>query len=210
MPTPLPSRTHWLRGRCLSYGQGVAGRVVAEMVRSLLRVTETDDDATVAAALDERLARHVTDEIEREVLRPRLASLLGLSDAVFDQADLFACWRAFFESLCARRVRHASSSKTCSGPTTDSSTSSTICSMSAGRRSWCSPWPDPRSRLGVPASAPAGGRPPSSLSRWPTRDGRLLDGLVADLPAQPAHRTRGPAPRCAALRGRDHSRAHRP
>ena len=92
--------THWLRGRCLSYGQGVAGRVVAEMVRSLLRVTETDDDATVEAALDERLARHVTDEVERDVLRPRLTSLLGLSDAVFDQADLFACWRAFLESLC--------------------------------------------------------------------------------------------------------------
>ena len=34
------------------------------------------------------------------MLRPRLMSLLGLSDAVFDQADLFACWRAFFESLC--------------------------------------------------------------------------------------------------------------
>jgi len=97
----ITQRTHWLRGRCLSYGQGVAGRVVAEMVRSLLRVTETDDDATVTAALDERLGRHVSDEVEREVLRPRLASLLGLSDAVFDQADLFACWRAFFESLCA-------------------------------------------------------------------------------------------------------------
>ncbi|MDQ1541853.1 MAG: hypothetical protein QOH29_2579, partial [Actinomycetota bacterium] len=93
-------RTHWLRGRCLSYGQGVAGRVVAEMVRSLLRVTETEDDATVMAALDERLRRHVPDDRERDVLRPRLASLLGLSDATFDQADLFACWRAFFESLC--------------------------------------------------------------------------------------------------------------
>jgi class 3 adenylate cyclase/tetratricopeptide (TPR) repeat protein len=97
----ITQRTHWLRGRCLSYGQGVAGRVVAEMVRSLLRVTETDDASTVAAALDERLARHVTDDQERIVLRPRLASLLGLSDAVFEQADLFACWRAFFESLCA-------------------------------------------------------------------------------------------------------------
>ncbi|HEX7105921.1 MAG TPA: adenylate/guanylate cyclase domain-containing protein [Acidothermaceae bacterium] len=96
----ITSRTYWLRGRCLSYGQGVAGRVVAEMVRSLLRVTEADDDATVAKALDERLQQHIPDETERAVLRPRLTSLLGLSDAVFDQADLFACWRAFFESLC--------------------------------------------------------------------------------------------------------------
>lgn len=97
----ITSMTHWLRGRCLSYGQGIGGRVVAEIVRSLLRVTESDDDATVTQALDERLQRHVSDEAEREVLRPRLASLLGLSDAVFDQADLFACWRGFFESLCS-------------------------------------------------------------------------------------------------------------
>jgi hypothetical protein len=97
----ITETTHWLRGRCLSYGQGVAGRVVADMVRSLLRVTDNDDHVTVTQALDERLARHVADEQERSVLRPRLMSLLGLSDAVFDQADLFACWRAFFESLCA-------------------------------------------------------------------------------------------------------------
>ncbi len=96
----ITARTHWLRGRCLSYGQGVAGRVVAEMVRSLLRVTESDDETTIVQALDERLLRHVPDEEERAVLRPRLTSLLGLSDAVFDQTDLFACWRAFFESLC--------------------------------------------------------------------------------------------------------------
>ncbi len=91
--------SHWLRGRCLSYGQGVAGRVVAEMIRSLLRVTETDDDQTVQQALDVRLERHVPDEAEREVLRPRLQSLLGLADRAFEQADLFACWRGFLEAL---------------------------------------------------------------------------------------------------------------
>jgi len=89
----------WLRGRCLSYGQGVAGRVVAEMVRSLLRVTDTDDEETVRAALNERLHRHVPDDAVRDVLRPRLESLLGLSDRAFEQADMFACWRGFFEAL---------------------------------------------------------------------------------------------------------------
>jgi class 3 adenylate cyclase len=89
----------WLRGRCLSYGQGVAGRVVAEMVRSLLRVTDNDDDDTVRAALNERLQQHVPDESVREVLRPRLESLLGLSDLAFEQADMFASWRGFFEAL---------------------------------------------------------------------------------------------------------------
>ncbi|HET7309893.1 MAG TPA: adenylate/guanylate cyclase domain-containing protein [Mycobacteriales bacterium] len=91
--------SYWLRGRCLSYGQGVAGRVVAEMIRSLLRVTDTDSEETVRAALDERLEQHVSDPAEREVLRPRLESLLGLSDRAFDQADMFACWRAFLEDL---------------------------------------------------------------------------------------------------------------
>src|SRR3954464_471260 len=91
--------SYWLRGRCLSYGQGVAGRVVAEMIRSLLRVTDTDTEETVRAALNERLERNVSDSAEREVLGPRLESLLGLSDRAFDQADMFACWRAFLEHL---------------------------------------------------------------------------------------------------------------
>jgi class 3 adenylate cyclase len=89
----------WLRGRCLSYGQGVAGRVVAEMVRSLLRVTDNDSDETVRAALNSRLDQHVQDVSTRDVLRPRLESLLGLSDRAFDQADMFASWRGFFEEL---------------------------------------------------------------------------------------------------------------
>jgi class 3 adenylate cyclase len=89
----------WLRGRCLSYGQGVAGRVFAEMIRSLLRVTDTDDEATVRAALTARLEEHVPDAVEREVLRPRLESVLGLAEGSFDQADMFACWRGFLERL---------------------------------------------------------------------------------------------------------------
>src|SRR3954462_393943 len=91
--------SYWLRGRCLSYGQGVAGRVVAEMIRSLLRVTDTDTEETVRAALNERLERNASDSAEREVPGPRLESLLGLSDRAFDQADMFACWRAFLEHL---------------------------------------------------------------------------------------------------------------
>ena len=92
-------RAFWLRGRCLSYGQGVAGRVVAEMLRSLLRVTDNDEESVVRSALNERIERHVHDESVRDVLRPRLESLLGLSDRAFEQADMFASWRGFFEEL---------------------------------------------------------------------------------------------------------------
>jgi class 3 adenylate cyclase len=98
--TAIPTTTTWwMRARCLSYGDGVAGRTIAELFRYLFRLADSDDDAAVAAALDERLARHVTDDAEREVLRPRLESLLGLTDQTFEQADLFACWRRFLESL---------------------------------------------------------------------------------------------------------------
>jgi len=69
------------------------------MVRSLLRVTDLDDEATVRVALAERLERHVEDPEYRELLRPRLESLLGLADGAFDQADMFATWRGFLEAL---------------------------------------------------------------------------------------------------------------
>jgi class 3 adenylate cyclase len=101
----IPTTTSWwMRARCLSYGEGVAGRVVAELVRYLLRLTDADDEATARLALDTRLRQHVADEAEREVLRPRLESLLGLSDEVFEQSDLFACWRAFLEALPDERA----------------------------------------------------------------------------------------------------------
>ena len=40
----ITSKTYWLRGRCLSYGQGVACRVVAEMVTRAV----SEDDARAA------------------------------------------------------------------------------------------------------------------------------------------------------------------
>jgi class 3 adenylate cyclase len=93
--------TYWMRARCLSYGEGVAGRTVAELIRYLLRLSDTDDDAKARSVLDERLAEHVADPEDRAVIGPRLESLLGLTDRSFEQADLFACWRAFLESLHA-------------------------------------------------------------------------------------------------------------
>jgi hypothetical protein len=91
--------TYWMRARCLSYGEGVAGRTVAELIRYLLRLTDADDDRAARAALEKKLSETVIDAAERDVLRPRLESLLGLNDRVFERADLFACWRAFLESL---------------------------------------------------------------------------------------------------------------
>ncbi|MGA8845075.1 MAG: adenylate/guanylate cyclase domain-containing protein, partial [Nocardioides sp.] len=96
----IPSTTTWwLRGRCLSYGSGIAGWVVADMFRSLLRVTADEGDDAVRQSLENRLEQVVADPAERAVLRPRLLSLLGVEDSTFEQGDLFACWRGFVEAL---------------------------------------------------------------------------------------------------------------
>ena len=176
--------THWLRGRCLSYGQGVAGRVVAEMVRSLLRVTEADDDTVVTAALDERLKRHVPDEQERGVLRPRLASLLGLSDAVFDQADLFACWRGFFEALCAENSSLTLVVEDLQWA--DDGFLDFLDHLLDASRSPIMVLALARPEVSIRRAGIGAGRRSSTVFLEPLPDPamvRLLDGLVADLPA---------------------------
>src|SRR4051812_42074173 len=92
--------TRWHRGRCLSYGEGVAFWAFAEMIRSRFDVSESDardeTDRKVAAGLD----RWIPDAEERAWIAPRLGVLLGSGeDARFDKADLFAAWTVFLERV---------------------------------------------------------------------------------------------------------------
>jgi class 3 adenylate cyclase len=94
----------WHRGRCLSYGDGVAFWALAEMVRSRLDVLEGDDPIVVAQKLRTGLERWVSDPEERGWLMPRMATLLGIVDAIspgatFGREDLFSSWQLFFERL---------------------------------------------------------------------------------------------------------------
>ncbi|HXG75383.1 MAG TPA: adenylate/guanylate cyclase domain-containing protein [Gaiellaceae bacterium] len=90
----------WHRGRCLSYGDGVAYWALAEMVRGRIGVLETDDQATTAARLRATLEEHFADAEERAWVEQRLSHLVGLSDrAAADREDLFPAWRRFFERL---------------------------------------------------------------------------------------------------------------
>jgi class 3 adenylate cyclase len=73
----VASMMRWHRGRCLSYGEGIAFRALAEMVQSRLGVLDGDEPATVATKLDAGLRRWVTDAEERRWLTPRMAVLLG-------------------------------------------------------------------------------------------------------------------------------------
>ena len=94
----------WHRGRCLSYGDGVAFWALAEMVRSRFDILEGDEPVVVVDKLDAGLQTWVADPEERSWLRPRLGALLGVTDMVGGEAaptsdDLLASWQLFFERL---------------------------------------------------------------------------------------------------------------
>jgi class 3 adenylate cyclase/tetratricopeptide (TPR) repeat protein len=90
----------WHRGRCLSYGDGVAYWALADMVRMRAGIAEEEDAASARAKLDAVVERFVPDDAERRLVRPRLGALLGLERRpASDRADLFSGWRLFFERL---------------------------------------------------------------------------------------------------------------
>ena len=94
----LSSMFAWHRGRCLSYGEGIAFWALAEVVRSRLGLTEVVPASVIAQRLDERLPELLPDQQERDWVRPRLAVLLGGEpDRTFAREDLFAAWTRFLE-----------------------------------------------------------------------------------------------------------------
>jgi len=96
----LTASTRWHRGRCLSYGDGVAFWALAEAMRARFGLVEADTGSVVAERLDAGMAEYVADAGERDWLRPRLAVLLGEAGAgQFAREDLFAAWTAFLEQL---------------------------------------------------------------------------------------------------------------
>jgi class 3 adenylate cyclase/tetratricopeptide (TPR) repeat protein len=96
----------WHRGRCLSYGEGVAFWALAEIVRQRLGIAEEDPPADAAVKLEAGLARFVPDPDERGYVGPRIGRLFGVtlpgdSGATLSREELFAGWRLFFERLAA-------------------------------------------------------------------------------------------------------------
>ena len=94
----------WHRGRCLSYGEGVAFWALAEIVRQRFGIGEEDPTEVAQAKLKEGLVRFVQNETERDYVGVRLSRLLGVpypseTRAVLSQEELFAGWRLFFERL---------------------------------------------------------------------------------------------------------------
>ena len=95
----------WHRGRCLSYGEGVAFWPLAEIVRQRLGIAEDDPIDVAGAKLNEGVARYVA-ESERDYVGARLARLLaaetpGERDTTLAREELFAGWRLFIERMAA-------------------------------------------------------------------------------------------------------------
>jgi class 3 adenylate cyclase len=96
----------WHRGRCLSYGEGVAFWALAQIVRQRLGIAEEDPADVAAGKLADGLARFVPDTGERGYVGVRLGRLLGVagqgdSGEALSREELFAGWRLFFERLAA-------------------------------------------------------------------------------------------------------------
>jgi predicted ATPase len=104
----LAEQVWWHRGRCLSYGDGVAFWALAEIVRQRLDIAEEDPADVAAGKLRDGLDRHVPDPGERAYVGARLGRLLGVTapeddGAPLARAELFAGWRLFFERLAVER-----------------------------------------------------------------------------------------------------------
>jgi len=102
----LAAEVWWHRGRCLSYGEGVAFWALAEIVRQRLAIAEEDAAEVAAAKLIAGLDRFVADPDARAYIGARLGRLLGVTlpgdaGAVLGPEELFAGWRLFLERLAA-------------------------------------------------------------------------------------------------------------
>jgi class 3 adenylate cyclase/tetratricopeptide (TPR) repeat protein len=100
----LADRVWWHRGRCLSYGDGVAFWALAEIVRQRLGIAEDEPADAAAGKLARGVDRFITDPAERAYIGPRLGRLLGVAVAgdaggQLSREELFAGWRLFFERL---------------------------------------------------------------------------------------------------------------
>jgi class 3 adenylate cyclase/predicted ATPase len=96
----LAEEVFWHRGRCVSYGEGIAYWALAEMVRMRCAIAEDEDPAFARAKLQTTIEQQIPDGEERRWAEPRLAHLLGLEDgAPGDEENLFSAWRILFERL---------------------------------------------------------------------------------------------------------------
>jgi class 3 adenylate cyclase/tetratricopeptide (TPR) repeat protein len=94
----------WHRGRCLSYGEGVTFWALAEVVKEIAGIRETDERSTATRRLAASVATVEEDGAERDWLRARLAPLVGVGEpgGTADREESFAAWLRFLRAHAAR------------------------------------------------------------------------------------------------------------
>ena len=80
-----------LRGRCLSYGEGITFWPLAEMARDAARITDHESAESALARLRELLGGGAADVVDR------LAAMMGLSDATYPVQETFWAARRLLE-----------------------------------------------------------------------------------------------------------------
>ena len=94
----------WHRGRCLSYGEGVAFWALAEIVRQRFGIAEEDATEVAAGKLEQGWSVLWPTRPSATTWVLRLSRLLGVSSAQkrgLAREELYAGWRLFFERLAA-------------------------------------------------------------------------------------------------------------
>ena len=86
-----------VRGRCLSYGDGITFWPLVEALRSAAGIHDDDDHAAARAKLAGLIGAENEDVFER------LASAVGLSDRQYSLAEVFWAARKLVETLSRRR-----------------------------------------------------------------------------------------------------------
>jgi class 3 adenylate cyclase/tetratricopeptide (TPR) repeat protein len=96
----LAETVYWHEGRSPAYGEGITFWALGEMVRTRAGINETEDAVSSRSKLTSALCEYVSDPEERRWIEPRLAHLLGLSDAPpGERGELYSAWRTFFERV---------------------------------------------------------------------------------------------------------------
>ena len=176
---------YWHRGRCLSYGDGVAFWAFADMIRSRLGILETADRADIDDKVRTGVEAVAATPDEATWLVPRVAALVsGDQTVVFERNDLFAAWTTFLERVGGDRpvallfedVQHA-----------DSGLLDFIEHLLQTTRAKLFVVLFTRPDLLMARPTLPTGRHATVVALEPLADdvvGSLLDGLVADLPPQ--------------------------
>ena len=86
-----------LRGRCLSYGEGITFWPMIEALRTASGIADNDDAATALAKIEAYAGRGEPEVVER------IGSLMGLNQTTFALPEIFWAFRRLLEALGRRR-----------------------------------------------------------------------------------------------------------